>query len=398
MRILVVHNDYGRYSGEEAVVDRFIADMRACGHDVETLRRSSKFFRGSLLGRLKAYFSSLYSLEGVAMMREAIATFKPDVVNIHNLFPFISPASLKECHKTKTPVIMTVHNYRLICPTGLFLRDGKPCEVCLQKHTERPCILNNCEHNLLRSIAYAHRNKIARCMQLYLRNVTVYACLTEFQREKLAAFGYPAERLAVIPNYPVPCAHNNGDDDNNSIISDVSEGFIGYVGRLSEEKGYDLLIEVAKRHPQLQFAFAGDSREDVHTVPLHNVHYCGHLTQKQLVNFYRRASFIVIPSRCYEGLPMVLLEAFEQSKTCVVPRHGAFPTLIYNGDKQCAVLFRPGDVNDMDKAIMSLVNNPEYLQHLNSCAKENLVQHYSRSIVVEKWQELLNNTVKRCNE
>lgn len=393
MRILVVHNDYGCYSGEEAVVDRFITDMRENGHEVETLRRTSKFFRHSLLGRVKAYFSGLYSFEGVAMMREAIATFKPDVVNVHNLYPFISPASLKECRKAKIPVIMTVHNYRLICPTGLFLREGKPCEECLQAHKERPCILHNCEHSLFRSIAYAHRNKVARRRRFYLKNVSYYACLTEFQREKLAAFGYPAERLVVIPNYPKPFTHNA--TGNDICKQGVLDGFIGYVGRMSEEKGIDLLLEVAKRHPRLQFVFAGNSRKEIHESSLHNVHFCGHINYQQLATFYRKASFMVIPSRCYEGFPMVSLEAFDQSKTCVVPNHGVFPTIAYNGDKQCAVLFKPGDIDDLENAIMSLVNEPDHLQQLNVNAKEHVTQHFSRDIVMGKWQELLKKIAQQ---
>lgn len=391
MRILVVHNDYGRYSGEEAVVDRFIADMRGLGHEVETLRRTSKFLRQSLLGRVKAYFSGLYSFEGVAMMREAIATFKPDVVNVHNLFPFISPASLNECRKAGVPVIMTVHNYRLICPTGLFLHDGKPCEECLKTHRERPCILHNCERNLSRSFAFAHRNKVARRRGFYLKNITYYACLTEFQREKLAAFGYPAERLVVIPNYPNPMVRSVSSD--NICTQGMPDGFIGYVGRLSAEKGYDLLLKVAKRHPRLQFIFAGDSREEAQKTTLHNVHYCGHLNNQQLATFYRKASFVAIPSRCYEGLPMVSLEAFSQGKTCVMPNHGIFPSLAYNGDKQCAVLFAPGDVGDLEKAILSLANAPDRLLRLNLNAKEHVEQHFSHDIVVGKWQELLDKAI-----
>ena len=154
MKILVVHNDYGVYSGEEAVVDRMVADLKQSGNEVAMLRRSSAKARNTLTGHIHGFFSGIYSFSGRRMMRKALRDFRPDVVNIHNLYPFISPAVLPLCRKAGVPVVMTVHNYRLVCPTGLFLRDGTPCENCLQKGNERDCLRYNCEHSRLRSLGY----------------------------------------------------------------------------------------------------------------------------------------------------------------------------------------------------------------------------------------------------
>ena len=119
MKILVVHNDYGVYSGEEAVVDRMVADLKQSGNEVAMLRRSSAKARNTLTGNIHGFLSGIYSLSGRRMMRKALRDFRPDVVNIHNLYPFISPAVLPLCRKAGVPVVMTVHNYRLVCPTGL---------------------------------------------------------------------------------------------------------------------------------------------------------------------------------------------------------------------------------------------------------------------------------------
>lgn len=118
-------------------------------------------------------------------MREALRREKPDVVNVHNLYPFISPAALKECHKAGVPVVMTVHNFRLICPTGLFMRDGSPCELCLQRGNEWGCVRYNCEHSMMKSVGYAARNAVARLTGAYRRNVTRFACITDFQRRQI---------------------------------------------------------------------------------------------------------------------------------------------------------------------------------------------------------------------
>ena len=139
MKVLIVHNDYGKYSGEEAVVDKMAAMLRAHGHEVAFYRLTSAGSRESLMGRVHGFVAGVYSIRGVRGMREALRRERPDVVNVHNLYPFISPAALRECRKAAVPVVMTVHNFRLICPTGLFMRDGRPCELCLRRGNEWGC-------------------------------------------------------------------------------------------------------------------------------------------------------------------------------------------------------------------------------------------------------------------
>lgn len=136
MKILLVHNDYGKYSGEEAVVDKMAVMLGGMGHEVAQLRMSTAGARESLPGKIRGFVSGIYCPSGVRAMREALRRERPDVVNVHNLYPFISPAALRECRKAGVPVVMTIHNFRLMCPTGLFMRGGAPCELCLERGDE----------------------------------------------------------------------------------------------------------------------------------------------------------------------------------------------------------------------------------------------------------------------
>ena len=144
-----MHNDYGKYSGEESVVDKMAAMLRSHGHWVAMFRMTSAGSRESLWGKVRGFACGIYSPRGMRGMREALRRERPNVVNVHNLYPFISPAALFECRKAGVPVVMTVHNFRLMCPTGLFMRDGRPCELCLQRGNEWGCIRYNCEHSRL---------------------------------------------------------------------------------------------------------------------------------------------------------------------------------------------------------------------------------------------------------
>lgn len=245
MKILIVHNNYGKYSGEEAVVDK-MADMLAShGHEVAFYRRTTEGVRESATGKIKGFLSGIYSPSGVRGMQEALRRERPDVVNVHNLYPFISPAALFECKKVGVPIVMTIHNFRLICPTGLFMRNGMPCERCLEQGNEWSCVLYNCECSRLKSLGYTLRNVFARWTGAYRKNVDAFACITDFQRQKLIAAGYDVEKITVIPN---------GIDVSES-YSPTLGAYVAYIGRLSFEKGFDLLV-------------GGSSAESLDSIPI----------------------------------------------------------------------------------------------------------------------------------
>ena len=384
MKILILHNNYGKYSGEEAVVDKMSTMLRTHGHTVCFYRLTSEGNRESLTGKVKGFLCGIYSPKGVKGVREALRREKPDVVNVHNLYPFISPAALFECKKAGVPVVMTIHNFRLICPTGLFMRDGKPCETCLQKGNEWSCIRYNCEHSRLKSLGYALRNMYARWTGAYRKNVDRFACITAFQRKKLIEAGFEAEKIAVIPN----------SIEVQEEYSYTLGEYVAYIGRLSYEKGYDLLIEVARRHPDILFRFAGAQREQVNEPIPANVEFAGYLQKQELEKFIGHARLLVMPSRCYEGFPMSILEAAQYGKPTIGPDHGGFTEIIGKGEEAIGRLFLPGDVNDMERQIVKLWNAPEEVARLGRKAFEKLKARYSAEAVYRQWEELLKELIE----
>ncbi len=388
MKILLVHNDYGKYSGEEAVVDRLANMWASHGHEVVQLRQSTAGYRESLTGKIHGFLAGLYCPSGAKAMREILQQEKPDVVNVHNLYPFIGPAALFECKKAGMPVVMTVHNFRLICPTGLFMRNGKPCEVCLRNGNEWGCVRYNCEHSLLKSIGYATRNAVARLTKAYKECVDEFACITDFQREKLTEAGFPANRITVMPN----------SIDAPTNYSPTEGRYIAYIGRLSYEKGFDLLITVARRHPEIRFCFAGAQRSATNMGIPENVTFMGYLHGTKLENFIRNARFVVIPSRCYEGFPMAILEAAQYGKPTIGPNHGGFTKIIGEGEEAIGRLFAPNDVEDLERQIVTLWKEPKAIERLGAKAFRKLQREYSTEAVYGKWYKLMTDLVQKHNE
>lgn len=381
MKILIAHNNYGKYSGEEAVVDKMAAMLQDHGQHVGFFRMTSEGSRESLSGKIKGFLSGIYSPTGVRGMRDAIRREKPDIINVHNLYPFISPAALFECKKAGIPAVMTVHNFRLICPTGLFMRNGRPCELCLQKGSEWSCIRYNCEHSLLKSTGYTLRNAYARWTGAYKKCVSAFACITEFQRKKLIEAGYDERRIVVIPNFL-----------DNLATPDFREGsYVAYSGRLSSEKGIDLIMEVARRHPEIPFKFAGEARdpEILNNVPS-NCELLGYLSDDTLKEFYHNAAFFVMASKWYEGFPMSILEAAQYGKCVIGPDHGGFTEIIGKGEDAIGLLFSPGDTVDLEQKITQLYNNHQEIKLLGRKAFDKLTEEYSSNIIYNKWLSLFS--------
>lgn len=386
MKILLVHNDYGKYSGEEAVVDKMAVMMAQSGWEVAQLRLTTAGARESLVGKIKGFVNGVWCPSGVRAMREALEREKPDVVNVHNLYPFISPAALRECKKAHVPVVMTIHNFRLMCPTGLFMRDNRPCERCLERGNEWGCIKYNCEHSLLKSIGYAARNAVARIKRHYIDCVDRFACITDFQRRKLIEAGFPAERIVVIPN----------SIDAPELKEQIQGDYVAYSGRISREKGVDMIIEAARRNPDISFRFAGAVRDAdlVEDLPA-NVTLMGHLSGKDLDNFYRNARFFVMASRWYEGFPMTILEAARYGKPMIAPDHGGFTEIIGHRDAAIGILVTPNDLLSLDSAISSLWSSPSRSCILGIAAHNKLKSEYSTEVISQKWNALLKSIISQ---
>lgn len=384
MKVLLVHNNYGAYSGEEAVVDRMVGIFSGLGYEVAQLRMTTEGARDSVSGKIRGFIAGIYCPSGVRAMRDAIAREQPDVVNVHNLYPFISPAALRECKRAGVPVVMTIHNFRLMCPTGLFMRDGRPCELCLQRGDEWGCVRHNCEQSLLKSVGYAARNAVARVRRHYLDCVDRFACITDFQRRKLVEAGFPSEKVMVIPNAVDVAAADSAVGPAGS--------YVAFCGRLSAEKGIPEIIEVARRHPEIPFRLAGEVRDAslVNGLP-DNCCLMGYLSGDSLRDFYDGALFFVMASRWYEGFPMAILEAARHSKPTVGPAHGGFTEIIGRGEGATGSLFTPGSVDDLEQQVVDLWRNPSVVASLGVKAREKLMSEYSSDVVAGKWRRLIES-------
>jgi glycosyltransferase involved in cell wall biosynthesis len=367
MKVCMVHNAYGAPSGEEVVVASTVAVLREHGHSVVPFFRFSEEIPRMRLGEARAFFSGIYSFAARSQMRRLLETHRPDVVHVHNVFPLISPSVLPACRRAGVPVVMTMHNYRLACPLGLHMSGGGVCQRC-GDGGELWCVVRNCTGSVPKSVGYAVRNYVARKRRFFLDNVDVFATLTAFHRDRLIADGVAPDRIAVVPNMSAPAG---------AAPQPPRGDYVGFVGRLSPEKGIDCLLAAAGKCSDMPFRLAG-GYQAIPGLPARapaNVTLDGRLDRRQLAEFYDSARMIVLPSVWFEGFPMTIVEAMLHGKAVVCSRTGGLPEIVDHG--RTGLLFTPGDADDLAAALRRLWRDEDLCRRMGEAGRRKAAREYS---------------------
>ena len=384
MKICIVHNEYRVLGGEDLVVRETVDLLRRNGQQVRCFTGNSSDIESRRFGRIHAFFGGIYSSSSRDRWKRFLSEERPDIVHVHNLYPLISPSILCECGESRIPVVMTVHNFRLICPNGLLFSNGKPCDKCLGGR-EYWCVLKNCEKDIFKSAGYALRNYVARKKHWFLDNVTRFVSLTEFQRRMLISEGFPSERIDVIPNTtgfpPLSSVPSLGD-------------YVAFAGRLSPEKGISALLEAARLCPDIPFRFAGavDSMPGDVSKASPNCTFLGKLSKTDMISFYASARFLVLPSICYEGFPLSLIEAMSHSKAVICSRLGGLPEIVVEGVN--GLLATPGCPMDLADKIKQLWSHEDDCRKMGLAGKEKVLREYSENIYFSKWMKVYEKAIQ----
>lgn len=358
MKILIVHNRYrpAAPSGENAVVDQESAALRAAGHEVELLQRHSEEIASwSMLRRATLPARVLWSEESRRAVSRALADFAPDVVHVHNTFPLLTPSVLYACRDGSTPVVATLHNYKLGCANGTFFRDGRVCHECLGG-SSLPAIAHGCYRGSIPAtvpVVVGSRLHATAWREL----VSAYIFISAAQRELLAPLGLPPDRSFVKHNF-VPPASGDGDG--------VTEHQVVYVGRLDEAKGASFLMRawdafrVLRPRSPLRLVVVGGGEMEVAidrwALSHPSVRIAGHVSRPEVSRILSSSKAVVIPSQWEETFGMVAVEAMAAGTAPVSSAHGAFPELVTPGVD--GALFPPSDVHALVEILADVDDHP----------------------------------------
>jgi len=364
LRVWVVHNAYQQRGGEDSVMEAEVSLLKAQGHEVATWVRHNDDVRGMSRASLAA--QTLWSTDTTAKVDAFVREFRPDVIHVHNTLPLVSPAVFWAAHRAGVPIVQTLHNFRMMCPQGTFLRDGQVCEDCLGKSVPWPAVVHRCyRESAVQSGAVSAMLVLHRGLGTFQRKVTRFIALNQFCRDKFIEGGLPADRIDIKPNFvtseAAPVTHSR------------SGGL--YVGRLSVEKGVQTLIDAMQLHPGhgLQIVGTGPLLEDVQRAA--GSACVGGLPLAEVMGRLRHAAFLVLPSLWYECFPRVLVEAFSCGVPVIASRLGSLAEVIDDG--RTGLLFEPGRADQLAERIRWAQANPDAMAAMGRAAHAEYEAKYS---------------------
>lgn len=301
-RILLVHNFYQIGGGEHTVYENERRLLVEHGHHLITYTRDNSELKSSILKKLFLPITVVFSLKTYNEVKRIIKREHIDIVHCHNTFPLISPAVYYAAWKCRIPVVQTVHNFRFICPNGVFFRDNHACEDCLI-HGLGQSIKHSCYRNSkLQTIVLVNMLKIHRWLGTYKR--LNYIFLTDFNRSKFGnLLGDHLNNQFTKPNFEFIDIPDADEERDGSYI---------FIGRLDKNKGIDFLVDNWTIDREL-YIFGNGSLENYVTVKCKenkHIHLMGFQPQTDVWKYLRRATALIFSTDLYEGFPMSLIESF----------------------------------------------------------------------------------------
>ncbi len=372
-RILMVHERYQQAGGEDGVFDSHVAILRAKGHEVHTLEVANDEIDAtpSTRDKVRLAFDTVWSGDGVRRIRAAIRSCRPDLMHAHNTFPLLSPAIHGAARAEGVATVQTLHNFRLICPSAILFRDGRPCHDCVGMPLALPGVAHGCYRDSRAATAtVAAMASVHRLRGTWSRDVDRIVVLAKFARDQLVRGGLPPSKMSVLPNVVAP-----------SSVAAVGpgSGFL-FVGRLTEDKGVGTILDTWQRLPgdvELTIAGSGPLEAAVQEAAARNpaIRYVGRLDRAGVDAALATTRAMLVPSHVYENCPLTVLEAFAAGRPVIASGHGGLAELVTDGVNGRHI--RPGDRDDLAEAVLAAHRDPGASEAAGAAAREAYLAGYT---------------------
>jgi glycosyltransferase involved in cell wall biosynthesis len=380
VKVLLVHNYYSWRGGEDECFDAEIKLLSSRGIQVLTYTQHSSSIDTSRGVNLA--MRSIWSREDYKAVRLLIQKERPDLTHVENCFPLISPAVYYASQAEGVPVVQSLHNYRLLCLNSQLVRNGAVCEDCLNKFLPWPGVLHSCYFRGSKaSVTLASMLSVHRAMKTFTKKVNFYTAPTDFVRNKFIQSGFPEERILLRPIF---VATDLG-------VGQGSGGYALFVGRLSPEKGLNVLLSAwEKLGPEFQIKVVGSGpMEDKvrdRARRIQGVEFLGRVPGERLRELFRNARALILPSIWYEGSPAVIGEAFSAGVPVIASDLGGMSSLIDHG--RTGLHFRPGDADDLAVKVRWAFSNHGEIERMRLSARREYETKYTPEISVQRQIEI----------
>ena len=383
LRILIVHNAYKIPGGEDAAVSNELQLLRDAGHEVFLYKKNNAELDSySLFQKLRLPFRAIYSRKTRREIQALIREHQIDLVHVHNTLLVISPSVYDAARSLGIPVVQTIHNYRLLCPNALFLREGQICQDCLshglRQSVKHACYRGSRSQTLIVSLMLAYHRRRGTYRHLS------YICLTEFNKNmllRLSLRGKPmlaASQIYVKPNFTA--------DPGTPVPYSGRQPYFLFASRMDASKGIFVLLRAWKlyeqkaSHPkELVLCSTGPNedaaREYIRKHALSHVTMLGQLSHDEVLEKMRNALAVCLPTQWYEGFPVVIAESFACGTPVIGSNIGNVGALVKHGET--GLTHAPTDADGLADIFLHWDPSSETVQAMSANARKTYEDAYT---------------------
>jgi len=381
MKVLHAYNQHRGGGGSNNATQATIDASSARGIETAVFTRRAGDLPSGLRGRLQAGLTALYGRATVRQFGDALDSFKPDVVHVHEIFPLVPPWILPECTRRKLPVVMSCVDYRMTCPVVTHLRDNQICTACLPNR-QYQAALSNCRQSRAESVTMALYGTLVHRLGLYRKNESEFIMPSEFTRSwMLKHLDLPPDRVTAVA--PVVASPPTAADAGVG-------GYVAFAGRFSPEKGIQTLLDAAKLTGlPVKLARNENSLVTCDVPARMTVVTKG---REDLARFYREASMVVVPSLWFETFGLVGAEAMSHGIPVLAAKGGAVQELVEHGVD--GLHFEVGDAASLAAGMLQLWNDPALRRRLGAAARSKAEARWNADRHFEQVRDIYERALR----
>jgi len=347
----------------------------------------------TIISQIKTAARILYYFEAKRRLDALIDKYPIDIAHLHNIYHELSPAIIDTLKYKNIPMVMTLHDYKMVCPKYSLFSDGVPCQACAGGSYFNAIIKRCAKGSVVKSVlsaveAYLHNT----ALKLYYK-VDFFISPSNFLMNKLYEMGFKKE-IVVIPNF-VDLSMTNQLKSDKSSSQTLS---IVYFGRLSAGKGLKVLFKAAKkisRKVEVKIIGDGPLRKEledlVRVQEIYNIRFLGYMRGPELFTEIQKSSAVILPSEFYENNPMSILEAFALGKPVIGSRRGGIPELVK--DNETGLTFEPGNVEDLSEKIRILLSDSSSRIRMGENAQKFVEKEFSSEKYYQRLMEIYHRAL-----
>jgi glycosyltransferase involved in cell wall biosynthesis len=384
IKVVHAHDYYLQAGGEDTAFAAEVALLREHGQQVVEYVDNNE--RIAARSQISVAAQTVWSWETKKKFRDLLTAEKPDVVHFHNTFPLISPSAYYACSEAGIPVVQSLDNPRLVCPSANLYRDGHLCQDCVGKTVPWPGVVHSCYHDSsLHTAVVASMLAVHRVMGTWNSKVDVYLVATDFYRRKFIEGGLPSDKLVVKPHFisPDPGVRRDTGTGRDAL----------FIGRLDPEKGVRTMMTAWKSLKDIPLdirgsgQLEGEVRDVIQQEGLAgSVKVIGRLSREELTAKIQSSSFLVWPSEgFYETFGYVAVESFSCGVPVIASRIGVPGEIVTDG--VTGLLFNPGDSLDLAAKVRWAWDHPDEMSQMGANAR----REYEEKYTADKNYEMLMN-------